>query len=153
MLNGSVKGRAELRHVQGLITTSPQRLQQDLAVGVRNVVRQIPAEVKAETATLPKRGGYAALLAAAIRTTTRVTTGAVIKAAVTVSAQGRREQRDVSSVNLGRLRHPVWGNRKVWATTRVLPGFVTRPIDRARDRIVDVARDARDELANRIVRG
>lgn len=153
MLTGRVSGQAQIRHVQGILTTSRAQLQRDMVPGVRQALRPIKPDIIQETSTLPSRGGYAALLAGAVRVSTSVSSGAVIKASAKVTAKGKREERDVNIVNAGRLRHPVFGNRKVWRTTRVRPGFITRPIDRARDRVVDVAIKARDSLANNIVRG
>lgn len=155
MISGRVKGQAELRHVQGLITTSPQVMQAQMAAGMRVEIRKVQPEVKVEAgATLPQRGGYARVMAAAVKAATSVRqAGNRISASADVSAKGRREDRDVATVNRGGLRHPLYGNRRHWFTTRVRPGFVTRVIDRTRDRIVDVVKDARDDAANRIVRG
>lgn len=154
MIGGGVKGQAELRHVQGLLTVSPQRLQANMVTGIRGEMRKVQPEVKTEAGTLPKRGGYARVMAAAIKAATSVrTAGHVIRASVKVSAQGKAAERDVATINAGRLRHPLFRNRKHWFTTRVRPGFVTRPVKRLEDRITDVARNARDDVAGKIVRG
>lgn len=154
MLHSRVKGKTEIRHVQGLIRIAPAQIQAQIARSVRPIMRRIEPEVKTEAGTLPRRGGYAPLMARAVRVRTQVRqSGHRIIARADVSARGKREERDVRAVNAGILRHPVFGRRKVWRVTNVLPGFVNRPIDRARDRIVDAVKEARDDAAERIVRG
>lgn len=161
MISGRVTGQAELRHVQALIRTTPQRMIAQIAVALRPELRKVQPEVKAEAAgTLPKRGGYATIMAGSVGATTSVrVAGDSVNARVRVSAKGKREERDVAAVNRGRLRHPTRGTVRrrradwVWDTTRVPPGFVTRVISRTEDRAERVAKEARDDAADRIVRG
>jgi hypothetical protein len=60
---------------------------------------------------------------------------------VTATARGKREKRDVRSVDAGRLRHPLYGNRNHWYDTRIEAGFFSR----STDKFVD---DLRREIVN-----
>lgn len=155
MITGKVGGRAELRHVQRILTASPARLHRDLLAGTREALRPLKPDV---VAMAGKRmpSGYGPTLAGATRVQNVVTSsGDRIKARVTVSAKGKREERDVAAKDKGILRHPLFGSRKKghWFDQRVRPGFVSEPVDRARDRIVDEAREAANDVADEIARG
>lgn len=155
MLSGRVTGQAELRHVQGQITVALPKLIKKATPGVRAEIRKLQPDIKAEAAaTLPHRGGYAVVMSRSVgaKTSVKATTTRIV-ATADVSARGKAEDRDVAAVNRGRLRHPFFRNRRRWYTTTVLPGFVDRPIDRAGERIADVVRKARDDVADEIVRG
>lgn len=163
MLTGSVGGREELRHVQTLLTVrAPAELQQNLLTGTRSALRPLDADVKAEAGeVLPHRGGYAALMAKAAKATYRVTAGSTIRARVKVSAKGKAEERDVHRLNLGQLRHPVFGRFRMtskgwqanpWRVNRITPGLVDRPVDRARDRLVDNAKEAAERFRQTILK-
>ena len=152
MLTGSVGGRAELRHVQGLLTRSPADLHARLLKETRAAMRPTQAQVKTSAARLPS--GYAPTMARSVRVATRVTSaGSAVKGTVRVSARGRREKRDVRTINAGRLRHPLFGRRLHWFTTTVKPRFVSDPIVLLRDRIGDGAERAANDTADEIVRG
>jgi hypothetical protein len=156
VIRGSVRGQAELRHVQGQISVALPRLIAKATPGVRAEIRKLQPDIKAEAAkSLPHRGGYAVVMSRSVGARTAVkATATRITATADVSARGKTEERDVAAVNRGRLRHPVFGRRRApWKVTTVLPGFVDRPIDRAGDRIAEVVRDARDSVADDIVRG
>lgn len=164
VVKGSVHGLEELRHVRTLLdVTGPQQLKADLLDGTRRAVAPLKADLKAEALVkMPKRGGYAALLARSMRVTTRVTGGAKVRAVVDVTAKGKGEVRDLAARNRGELRHPVFGRYRMtkhgpmknpWHLQRVRPGVVDRPVDRLRDRVVDNARDAADKFADTIAHG
>jgi len=155
VISGSVHGREELRRVQTILdVTAPKQLEQDLLTGTRRALAPLRADVKAEALKkLPKRGGHAALLSRSLKVSTRVTGGKTVRARVDVSASGKRESRDVSALNRGVLRHPVFGHRSTWVTQRVRRGVVDDPVDRARDRVVDEARDAAEKFAHEVAHG
>lgn len=95
--------------------------------------KELRSAIRTSANTLmPHEGGYAAVLSKSLRfrqnaQATRTTARVVFK----VYAAGRKEQRDVPSLNRGRLRKPLFGNRRRWFSQRVRPGFVDRPVDRA----------------------
>lgn len=154
-VRGSIKGRAELREViTKLEVTAPAQLEKDLLAGTRDAVKGIKPDVQASAlAKLPKRHGYAVLVSRAIKVSSRVTGGKKILAVVSVTASGKRENRDLPLLDRGILRHPLFGNRRHWYAQRIMPGLVNDPIDRARDRVVENAQQAADAYADSIVRG
>lgn len=152
MLSGSVGGQAELRHVQGLLVKAPADLHARLLKETRTAMRPTQREVKVSAARLPS--GYAPVMARAVRVATRVTSaGSSVKGSVKVSARGRRENRDVRTINAGRLRHPLFGLRRHWFNTTVKPRFVSDPLEALVERLGDGAARATNDVADMIVRG
>jgi len=154
-VRGSIRGRVELREViTKLEVTAPAQLEKDILLGVREAVKQVKPDLMASAlAKLPKRHGYSALVARAMKVSSRVTGGKKVVAVLRVTATGKRENRDLSSLNRGILRHPLFGNRKHWFVQRVPRGLVDDPIDRARDRVVASSRKAAEAYAKSIARG
>jgi hypothetical protein len=150
MITASVRGGAELRYVAGRLRKAAARdLTRELRAGQRSALRPLQREIKVEAAaTLP--GGYGPLMAKAVRVSLRRGGGAVFVARV--YARGRAELRDVRAVNGGTLRHPLFGNRGHWYTTRVRPGFVDRPADRVMDRVLDECAEAVERVLTSIAR-
>jgi hypothetical protein len=149
MLHGDVGGRAELRHVQGLLATSGEELKKRLLKETRAALRPTRQEVKASAARLPS--GYAPTMARSVRVATRVTAGSGgVRATVRVSARGKMETRDVRSIDAGRLRHPLFGRRRHWYTTTVKPRFASDPlavmVGRVRHGVWVAANDTADEI-------
>jgi hypothetical protein len=56
-------------------------------------------------------------------------------------------------VDAGTLRHPLYGNRRRWFTTRVRAGFVDRPVKDLSRRIADESLDALERIGREITRG
>lgn len=156
-VSGSVKGRVELREViTRLAVEAPVQLEKDLLAGTRKAVAAsvVKKDVQAAAiAKLPKRNGYAVLLAKSVKVDSRVTGGTVVRANVKVTASGKKENRDLPSLNKGILRAPLFGNRRHWHVQRVPRGVVDEPIDQARDRVVDNAEKAADAYRDSIARG
>lgn len=152
MFETSVAGRAELRHVQGLLLGADKELQTALAKNTREAIAPIKREIPAEALTrMPS--GYGPVLAASTKVTTRVTAGSTIKGTVKVVAQGKREQRDVKATDSGVLRHVLFGNRHHWYRQRVKPGWISDPVNWTRTRVIQGAQDAADQVAETIVKG
>lgn len=111
-----------------------------------------PAVKKSAAASLPKAGGYAVIMSRAVKVTVKVRTTGDVGATARIHARGRAELRDVRSINAGRLRHPVFGNRKNWTTTNVRPGFVDRPVDDIPDKALRETADAVDRVIRDLAR-
>jgi len=123
----------------------------ELAKGTRSALAPLKKEIPAaEREYMPTR--YGEILAASTTVTNRVTAGETLRATVKVHAQGKTESRDVTALNRGTLRHPRWGDRKHWYAQRVRPGIVDDPVEEARKRVVANAEDARDHIADKILR-
>lgn len=85
--------------------------------------------------SLPKRGG---LNKWAARTPSVNTDFRDRSAGVRIRMQ--KKGHDIAALNRGRLRHPVFGDRKDWVTQSISPGFFDTPI-----------REDSDDLKRRIV--
>lgn len=94
---------------------------------------------------LPKRGGLNVRVATKSKLTTRSN-----REGVYVTSVGRTQARNIDN---GVVRHPVFGNRDVWRTTRVPRGWFTRPMEigapRARGELVAVFNEVARDIAAR----
>lgn len=146
-----VTGQASLKSVEAKLRKAGPTLDEAVAKHLRRVAPEIPPLIRAEVPThIPVSGGYAAVLEAALQFKTRV--GVKTGMTMTITAKGKTEDREVGRVNRGSLRHPLFGNREKWYTTKVRRGFVDDGIEKAEPLLVDAVQDARDELARDIVR-
>ncbi len=144
---------AELRYLAGKLRKAAARdLTRELRQGQRKAVRPLQKEIKAEAlATLPKHGGYNVTMSKAVKVS--VTTGTGRNAlTIRVYAAGKADARDVRAVNAGILRHPLFGHRKSWHTTKVRAGFVDRPVDRLSDQILRESAEAAERVLESIAR-
>jgi hypothetical protein len=94
---------------------------------------------------MPNRGGYAATLQRSHSTRTQIKTGGRDPAVRLISRTKGGVKRRVKALEAGKLAHPVFGNRKVWRTQSVKPGFFTEPIEAGAD-------DVREEMVDAIGR-
>lgn len=149
MIGASISGGPELRYVAGKLRKAAARdLTRELRQGQRTAFRPLQKEIKVEAAaTLP--GAYAAVMARAVRVSVTVRPKGL---SARVYGRGRKELRDVRAVNDGILRHPLYGQRAHWFTTRVRRGFVDRPWERTADRVLDESADAVERVLQEIAR-
>lgn len=88
---------------------------------------------------LPRRGGLAARVAAA-RFTLDEVRGAGSSAGIRLTVAA---DLDVEALDAGTVRHPVYGNRRVWVSQRVSAGWLTKAVEEiaadpvVRDRLAD----------------
>lgn len=94
---------------------------------------------------MPNRGGYAKTLQASHSPRTQVKTGGRDPSIRIISRTKGGVKRKVKALEAGKLSHPVFGNRRVWRTQSVKPGFFTEPM-------MDKADDVRDEMVDAIGR-
>ncbi len=113
-----------------------RRLEPEVAKEIRStVVPRLRAAIQQSAATrLPRRGGLAASSAASTRTTV---SGARGEIRIRTRNRYREDQLD-----RGIVRHPVYGNRNVWVTQPITPGWWTIPVEQYRDDIAEAADDA-----------
>ena len=147
-------GSADLASVRrALRKVGDTGLGRQLAAGLSRAARPLGPAIRAE---VPKAmpSGYAPVLSKSLRFRTAVkSTKSTARLTYRVYGDGRREKRDVPTLNRGRLRHPVYGRRSVWAEQRVRSGFVDRPVDRM---VPDVVREMQavvDQVAAQITKG
>jgi hypothetical protein len=113
-----------------------------------------PAKNHVQTAVaakMPKSGGYAGLLARAIRVRVASDTG-FTTAGVTLKtyADGRSQRRDVPSLNRGRLRKKVFGNPNRWVNQSVPAGFWDDAMDATSDDAQARVREVLDQTIERL---
>lgn len=113
--------------------------------GLNRATKPMRARAKGEAIRiLPKRGGLNARVAKT-RLTTRSGGGGVY-----VTSARRSQAR---SIDQGRVRHPVFGNRDVWSTTNVRTGWFTRPMlagkPIARRELIEVFNAVAKDIARR----
>lgn len=98
---------------------------------------------------LPKRGGLNRWVAASkLATRTRVS-----GKNVGVRIVGTKKGSDVEAIDRGRLRHPVFGNRKVWVTQEVKPGWFTVAIQAGAPGVQRELVEVMDDVARKVERG
>lgn len=149
----NVLGRAQLRELELRFKTAGSTVDAEVAKDLRvKVVPALTPIFRGEALThMPKRMGYAALLASS--TEAVATVRAKVGMTVRVFAKGKKEGRDVPTLNRGLLRHPLFGNRRFWYGQRsgVRKGFVDDGGDKAFDLVGDTVRDALHRVGRKVV--
>ncbi|HEY9417120.1 MAG TPA: hypothetical protein VIQ30_20370 [Pseudonocardia sp.] len=155
---------------QTLRDIGDQGLGKQLGRGLRKAGAKFGPEVRAEALkVMPKRGGYAEVLAKSLRFRTAVReTRHTAWVTFRVYGDGRKERRDVPQLNRGILRHPVYGRSRPlknharykatsqmnpWVAQKVRKGFVDRPVDRLAPEVAREMRQVVDWVADQIKRG
>lgn len=127
-----------------------KELRTELYRGINRAVKPLTESVKKETPSfLPRR--YAFELAKSLRVRARRRAGrdpAVYLVAKAKTSRGK--ERDLASLNRGRLRHPLYGNRRYWFDQDVSPNWWDDPLlegaEQVREEIVNVL----DEIGQRL---
>lgn len=109
-------------------------LKRELMAEIKTAAKPMENEVRRDLPQyLPKR--YARVLAAnLVVRPSQKTTGNSAGLKLTGYAKGQSRRRQVNPIDAGILRHPVFGNRKVWIAQRVKAGFWSIPMERSRDK-------------------
>jgi hypothetical protein len=108
-----------------LKVTGDTGLRKELTAGLNRATKAPRAKAKANAAaTLPRRGGLAARVAAA-NLSTRVRTGG--DPGVRIVAKSGRQKVDVARIDEGTVRHPTFGRGR-WQSQSVTPGWFTKPM-------------------------
>ena len=149
-----VTGQAQLRQLEVRFRVVGSGVDAAVAANLHKVEPKLAPIFSAEALThMPKRKGYAAVLAASIRLTALVR--ARVGMTVRVWAQGRREGRDVPKLNRGILRHPTFGRRGQgdWHDQMkgVKRGFVTDGADKGFELVGDAVKDALQATGGKVV--
>lgn len=167
-VRGADELRKAARQLRRIATTHMTR---EIRGAVKSTVDQLlPPLLKASAlAHLPS--GYAPLMAADLRVTTRTRLGANIGVTARIFARGEAELRDAARIDKGALRHPVFGRSRTvraaegesstgfrrrpnpWVTQRVTPGFVDRPAAALRAPLVARIDTSLSRLADRFNSG
>lgn len=123
-------------------------LRRDAMRALNSVTKPLRADMKASAGrTLPQRGGLAARAA---RTGLTTTLRAGRDPGVRIRA-GRNTLKDPSSLDRGRIRHPVFGHEPL-VFQRIRPGAFDRPFEAGAPRVRHAVVGVLDDTANRIAR-
>lgn len=129
-------------------------LRSELYRGINRAVKPLTASVKASTDNfLPRR--YALEIAKSLKVRANRRAGrnpAIYLVGKAKTPKGK--ERDLASLNRGRLRHPLYGNRHYWFDQDVAPNWWDDPLiqgqDVVRREIVNVIDDIGARLAKKL---
>lgn len=108
-------------------------LQREMYAGINRSVKPLTGDVKDAVGDyVPNRGGAADAVQAEFKVKTRRRAAGRNPAIFLLGTAGNR---DVSSLNRGRLRHPLYGNRRRWYNTAIKPGFWTVTLEAGAPRV------------------
>lgn len=120
------------------------KLFRQLGVGIKAAVEPVKASIKdSALATLPKGGGLNEWVAASRVSTTLLAGTYTAGVSVRVSLKGH----DIRDLDSGSIRHPVFGNRKVWRPQEITPGFASKPLEAMRAPVVEACMTAARTVA------
>lgn len=105
-------------------------LSRELRDGIARATAHVRQDIEdAAERELPKRGGLNAWVAAS-KFSTSVRGGKNPSVRLTGKRKNKvGKQSDLAAIDTGRVRHPVFGNRKAWVVQQVRPGFFSRPAE------------------------
>jgi hypothetical protein len=125
MFEVSVKGTSQLDKVaRQLKEAGDKGMRRELTRAVQEAGQPLKvAERRSAALSLPHRGGLAGIVAkGSVNLQTRLGANPSVRLRYT-------SKHDIKSMNAGRLRHPLWGNRSHWFTQAIKPGWFDRPIE------------------------
>lgn len=151
-LHLDVKGEAEFKafaaQARAEKAAKRKRIGDAMKDGVEGLRMVIPVE-----ALIRLPSGYGPVMARSVKVSSSVRLGRGARVVVRVHAKGKAQARDVSAVDEGRLKHPLFGNRKRWYTTRVRDGFAYDPFAARHPIIVRKVDRVLDDMVDRLERG
>jgi hypothetical protein len=124
-------------------------LRKELYKGIGRSVRPLSAAVKKGTASyFPRR--YALELKKSLRLKTKklVRNPGITRAASAKTPRGK--DRDLASLNRGRLRHPLYGNRRYWYDQDVSPNWWDEVLAEGADEVRQELVNVLDDIASKI---
>lgn len=148
----NIAGVTELGVVARQARLAGGKILPDMRRGFSTLTKPAKAHVvTAIEAKMPKSGGYAATLVRAVRVRVATDVG-FTTAGVTLKtyADGKRQRRDVPSLNRGRLRKKVFGNPNRWVNQSVPAGFWDDAMDATSDDAQQRVREVLDKTIERL---
>lgn len=120
-----------------------KELRRELNKGIREGAKPLVDDARAAArANLPREGGLAERIATKPTAISSTATG------VRVRVRGS----DATSLDRGILRHPVFGNRDVWVTRNIRPGWFTDAMKREAPKVRPHILAAMERIAEKIAR-
>jgi len=128
-------------------------LRKELYAGINRSVRPLTMKVRTSIGGyVPNR--YAGELATSLRVTTSKSSGRNPAVRLKAAAKtGRGRPRELSRLNRGVLRHPLYGNRRHWFNQTVRPGFYDEPLEQGAPRVRVELMEAIRAVARKIEAG
>lgn len=128
-----------------------KELRRDMLRGIRRATLPIRDDIRdSARQNLPRRGGLNDWVADRSKVSTRTSTsGKNVGVRIVADKKGS----DLAAINRGRLRHPVFGNRKVWVTQMVTAGWFDRGAEKSAAPTQRELVQVFDDIAERLERG
>jgi hypothetical protein len=143
-------GEALERVARRLKAAGDKGLRKKLLAGIRRATRPLHKDIKAAAMReLPARGGLNRFVASTKFSTKVRTSGRNVGVRIVAVKVGH----DIRAIDRGRVRHPVWGNRRRWVNQRVRPGFFTKTIEASAPRVRAEVRDVMNEVTREVTGG
>ena len=141
------------RLARALKQVGDKELRTELYRGINRSVKPLTEAVKKETSSyFPRRYAFELAKTLRVRATRRAGRNPSIRLRGTAKTP-RGKERDLASLNRGRLRHPLYGNRGFWYDQEVPPNWWDDPllegVDQVREEIVNVIDDIGKALAKK----
>jgi hypothetical protein len=136
-----------LRLSKALKEAGQTGLRKELNKGLREATKPLIAQTRVAASRLPQRGGLAARVAKTPqRVQVRTGRDPGVRIVVPKSSSGAR------AADAGQVRHPVFGNRKVWVTQKVTGGWFSDTLRDGASVVRPKLRDALEAIADRVVK-
>lgn len=150
MADFEVRGAQQLQVLaERLKKAGEGELRKQLLREIRGSAKKaIPDVRQSAYRTLPRRGGLAERVGNQAYAVQIRLGGS--SASVRIAGKGMKELRDIDA---GRLRHPVFGDRKRWKAQAVTPGFFSDPINRRAPSIRKDIEKAMGGIAHKVTGG
>lgn len=162
-LEVTIEGSEKLKRLAAQIKAeSAKGMARELTKALKEAAEPVQESIRKEYAHLPARGGYAGLFSKSLRfRISQRTAGREASLRMLTFADGASQRRDINKLELGELRHPVYGRSRdgrkgerisnPWAVTTVLGGFHKRGTDRAAEQTEKQVGDVLEDFAKRLI--
>jgi hypothetical protein len=151
--NGQAAFRAA---AQALNEAGDKELRREVYAAFKKAAKPLGERIVREGAAgLPRRGGLSARVAAAKVGQSNSTTGRNPGVAITLRTKPGNGGKsiDLRAIDVqGKVKHPVFGRRKVWRVTNVRSQLFTDPFEAGREPVAREVVDALQTVADRIQR-
>lgn len=144
-----VRGRQQLQALDRALRGVDKQLKRDTYRALNRTVKPLTAAVKESTGDYVPEA-YAAELSSSLRIRTQRRSSALSLKATAKSRTGK--PRELGRLEAGRMRHPLWGNRRHWFDQSVKPGFWTKPLEKGAPVVRKELVKVLDDIALKIAR-
>jgi|ERR1700749_1459140 len=159
-----VSGGAKLKELAARFKeVGAKSLSSEMSTALTKATDPLKAGIKdSADETMPHRGGYQRVFAKSLRfRVARKNAGESATVTLTTYADGTSERRDITSLEAGKLRHPVFGRSRPgrlkgqrhanpWAVTSIRAGFFERGTEHAADEVQDAMLAVIDAYTERL---